>query len=595
MPEDLSPVRTNQRKALLYEFIHEVDKEFPVLVSRLPSLPSPLKVNLGGLFIAKALAVYWDGVVLDENEEFRLHLLDWIATLVDLFLGDVMACTADESTALKQVLIMSIPPYVHERPELPSTESMVTFLSRVQNNQDEDQGPFISFLEHHACVAPLCPVVWLRDTVVLLVLQSSEENRVYNSRTRETLFRIADSLALDSDAIRMWERSIGEILHGSEHMSETQASVSGSSRRMHNLKIGLGAVGGAVLLGVTGGLAFPVIASVVSGVGAALTGIGLGFVGTVFAATSMVLGSISVAGAVALFGITGGSLVTYKLSNRFGNLNLRDFQFKEVKRKSKDRDHSNDALEVVVCVSGYLRDQKDFIDPWKCIRRHNGGLADIYALQWEKANLSNLSTAFGKLLSTELATALTNTYLQISLGAVGSVVALPISIISSMSELDNILIVCENRAKQAGEALSEAVSNPTLGARPYSLIAYSVGASAVFSCLEHLANTKRFSCVQNVILIGSTIPCTFLYGGQKSPWQRARSVVAGRFINVYSKKDMLLQVLCRYLQWSIQVSGVSEVQDVLGVENHDVSDIITNHSQYPAKIGEILSRIGYIH
>ena len=356
------------------------------------------------------------------------------------------------------------------------------------------------------------------------------------------------------------------------------------------MKIGLGAVGGAVLLGVTGGLALPVVASVVSGIGAAFTGV----IGTVLATTSMILGSISVAGAATLFGITGGSLVTYKLSNRFGSLDVKDFRFKPIKRKANDGDHSSDSLEVVLCISGYLRSPKDYVEPWRVIRDHNAGLTDIYALQWEQVNLSNLSNVFVKLLSNELASALTNAYLQISLGAVASTVALPFSILNVMSDLDNILIVCENRAKQAGEALADVITNPALGTRPYTLIAYSVGATAVFACLDTLARLGQFGCVQNVVLMGSTIPCAFLYERQKVGWKRARSVVSGRFINVYSSKDMLLQVLCRYLQWSIHVAGVSEVTEV-GVENYEMSDIIQRHSDYPEKIGEILSRVEFFH
>jgi hypothetical protein len=56
---------------------------------------------------------------------------------------------------------------------------------------------------------------------------------------------------------------------------------------------------------------------------------------------------------------------------------------------------------------------------------------------------------------------------------------------------------------------------------------------------------------------------------------------------------MLLQVLCRYLQWTIQVSGVMEVFES-GIENYDVSDLIASHSDYPSKIPQILERIGYI-
>ena len=594
---DISPRSNSDTNGSLYQFIQRVDQSFPVAVSRLASLPSTTRINFGALFIAHAVLIFWNSrsrFAQDQFEEFNDHLIDWITSLVECLLSDILCVTQDEATALKQVLLMSLPPYADVPPEQPNSDSLVTYLSSVHNASETDRDAFIAFLEEHACVSPLPLVVWLRDCVVLLILQSSETKRVYTTRTREVVFSVADSFSLDQDAIRMWERSIGEILHGSEHVSNTQATVSQSARRNQNIKIGLGAVGGAVLLGVTGGLAFPLLASLASGFGAALTGVGLGVIGTVFATTSLVLGSISVAGAVALFGITGGSLVTYKLSNRFGSLNVDDFKFKQIIRKSKTDDHAADALELILCVSGYLRSSRDYVEPWKDIRRRNNGLTDLFALQWEKKHLANLGSAFSKMLSAELASALTNAYLQITLGAVASTVALPITIISSMSDLDNILIVCENRAKQAGEAIADAICSPTLGARPCTLIAYSVGATAVFSCLEILAGAGQFSRIQNVIIMGATVPSTNLYEGQRINWQRARSVVSGRFINVYSKSDMLLHVLCRYLQWSIQVAGVSEVREQ-GIENFDVGDIIKSHSDYPAKISEVLTRVGYLH
>jgi hypothetical protein len=588
--------RSNRKRAL-YEFIHLVDESFQASVTRLSSLPSRHKIDFGGLFISSALAIFWRSRPVSPNaqsEEFDQYLTRWVTTLCDILLNEILCTSQDESTALKQILMMGLPPYSETNPSIPSTERFVTSLSSISSLPDHERNQMIEFLEKHPCLAPLPLVVWLRDCVVMLILQSSNETRIYNSHTREVLFHLADSFSLDSDAIRMWERSIGEILHGHEAVGNSQAIVSQSTITAQRVKIGLGAVAGAVALGVTGGLALPVLASVSSVIGGSLTAVGLGVIGTVFATTSMVLGSISVAGAVALFGITGGSLMTYKLSNRFGSLNIDDFQFKRLSRSS-EKDHSQDALEIVLCISGYLRSPRDYVDPWKCIRRHNGGLTDVYALQWERKNLQSLGSVFIKLLSNELASALTNIYIQTSLSAVSATATLPISVISVIADSDNIFLVCENRAKQAGEALAEVITNTDLGTRPFTLIAYSLGCSAVFACLEVLAERGHYSCIENVILLGSTIPCTFIYEGQRTPWQKARSVVAGRIVNVYSKKDMLLHFLCRYIQWTIQVAGVTEVREE-GIENVDVSDIIQSHSDYPAKIDLILTRVGgYFH
>ena len=594
--DSASPTNSTSRKRQVYDFVHLVDGCFQVSVTRLSSLPSRLKIDFGGLFISNAIKIYWhsrpsSGV--PSNDELEGYLITWVTWLCDILLNDILCTNPEESTALRQILMMGLPPYSETTPIIPSTERFITSLSSISSVPDVDRTHMLDFLEKHPCLAPLPLVIWLRDCVVMLMLQSSAENRIYNAHTREVLFSVSDSFSLDSDAIRMWERSIGEILHGHEAVADSQAFISQSTITAQRIKIGLGAAAGAVILGVTGGLAFPLLASVASSVGAALTGVGLGVIGTALVTTSMVLGSISVAGAVALFGITGGSLMTYKLSNRFGSLDVKDFQFRRLSRAS-DKDHSQDALEIVLCISGYLRSARDYVDPWKVIRRKNGGLTDVHALQWERKNLENLGSVFIKLLSNELASAVTNIYVQATLGAAGATAALPISVISVMADSDNIFLVCENRAKQAGEALAEVITNADLGTRPFTLIAYSIGASAVFSCLEVLADKGYFSSVQNVILLGSTIPCTFLYEGQRTPWQKARSVVAGRLINVFSKKDMLLHFLCRYIQWTIQVAGVTEVREE-GIENIDVSDLIQSHSDYPGNIEAILNRLGYFH
>jgi hypothetical protein len=583
-------------KCELFDFVHLIERSFKVSVSRLSSLASRSKIDFGGLFITSAVRVFWESKMRTPGcqfEELDAHLTTWITMLVDVLLEEILQTSLDESTALRQLLMMGLPPYADDLPTVPSTDRFITSIAAIQSFADIEREQMAEFMEQYPCLVPVPLFLILRDCTVMLILQSSKENCIYNCRTRQVLFRLSEAFSLDPDVVRMVERSIGEILHGHEIVDDSRAIVSQSTRNSQKLKIGLGALGGAVLLGVTGGLAFPVLASVASGVGAALTGVGLGVVGTVFATTSLFLGSISVGGAVALFGITGGSLMTYKLSNRFGNLNIHDFKFKRLSRISEAQDQAHDALEIVLCVSGYLRTQRDYVEPWKVIRRRNANLSDPYALQWERTHLAALGSVFVKLLSNELASALTSIYINASLGVVSTTATLPISVLSVMADSDNILHVCENRARQVGEALAEVICNQDFGARPFTLIAYSIGATAVFTCLAVLADKGQFSRVQNVVLLGSTIPCSFILEGQRTPWQKARSVVSGRFVNVFSKKDVLLHFLCRYVQWSIQVAGVSEVREE-GIENFDASEIIAAHSDYPANIGLILTRIGYL-
>mmetsp|Transcript_1614 Transcript_1614/g.2373 ORF Transcript_1614/g.2373 Transcript_1614/m.2373 type:complete len:113 (-) Transcript_1614:42-380(-) len=76
-------------------------------------------------------------------------------------------------------------------------------------------------------------------------------------------------------------------------------------------------------------------------------------------------------------------------------------------------------------------------------------------------------------------------------------------------------------------------------------------------------------------------------------WYLARQLVAGRLVNCYSKKDLILALMFRYKRLSggfRQVCGTSAI-DVPGVENFDVSDLISGHAQYCTEAGEILKRL----
>jgi len=199
------------------------------------------------------------------------------------------------------------------------------------------------------------------------------------------------------------------------------------------------------------------------------------------------------------------------------------------------------------------------------------------------------------MVASEVAGTLTSIWLNATLGAVAAPVTFPVMIITSMGDLDNSWLVVRDRAYQCGEALAYSITNEELiGLRPVTLIGYSMGALAIFSCLQQLALNGHINRVQNVVLMGSPIPATFAFENQRLPWKQARSAVSGRFINCYNSKDALLGFLCRYVEWGITIAGLSPVNEE-GVENVDVGHIVTGHSDYPGKTREILEAVGFIH
>jgi hypothetical protein len=68
-------------------------------------------------------------------------------------------------------------------------------------------------------------------------------------------------------------------------------------------------------------------------------------------------------------------------------------------------------------------------------------------------------------------------------------------------------------------------------------------------------------------------------------------MAAGRVVNGYSNKDLVLALVYRYERWAIRVAGTSAVK-VRGVENMDLSDIVESHTDYLYRMSAILKRIG---
>ena len=74
----------------------------------------------------------------------------------------------------------------------------------------------------------------------------------------------------------------------------------------------------------------------------------------------------------------------------------------------------------------------------------------------------------------------------------------------------------------------------------------------------------------------------------------ARSVVSGRFVNGYSKKDWILGYLFRATGGGIRaVAGLSPLDNVHGVENIDCTDLVEGHMAYRKAIPKIMKTIGW--
>jgi pimeloyl-ACP methyl ester carboxylesterase len=111
---------------------------------------------------------------------------------------------------------------------------------------------------------------------------------------------------------------------------------------------------------------------------------------------------------------------------------------------------------------------------------------------------------------------------------------LPIVLTKLSYLIDNPWTVSLDRANSAGLILADSLIDRNLGVRPVTLVGYSLGSRVIFSCLRELARKGAVGLVQNVYLFGAPIVA------KKDEFLRARTVIAGRFVNGYATNDWIL-------------------------------------------------------
>lgn len=160
---------------------------------------------------------------------------------------------------------------------------------------------------------------------LLLLLLSLEH---YSAHSRVLLLHLTSSLELEASLLAEHEKSVAQGLLATaasqmdaEESAKKQASNDAAARKW---KVGLAAVGGAVLIGVTGGLAAPLLAA---GISTVMGGLGLGVVSTylgALAGSSVLVGS--------LFGAYGAKM-TSRLMEQYAK-EVQDFEFIPVQGQS---------------------------------------------------------------------------------------------------------------------------------------------------------------------------------------------------------------------------------------------------------------------
>lgn len=75
-------------------------------------------------------------------------------------------------------------------------------------------------------------------------------------------------------------------------------------------------------------------------------------------------------------------------------------------------------------------------------------------------------------------------------------------------------------------------------------------------------------------------------------WKAASSVVSHRFINGFSKKDVVLGSIFRLHSLGLDVAGLQAIGSVSRIENVDLTDIVGGHLEYRKNLDMIISSLG---
>lgn len=166
---------------------------------------------------------------------------------------------------------------------------------------------------------------------------------------------------------------------------------------------------------------------------------------------------------------------------------------------------------------------------------------------------------------------------------------LPVVLTKLAYLIDNPWTVSLDRANSAGLILADSLIERNLGTRPITFVGYSLGSRVIFSCLKELSRKGAYGLVQNVFLFGSPVVA------KKDEYLKARSIVAGRFVNGYATNDWILGYLFRLTSGGIgAVAGLAPVGCVPDVENIDVTELVPGHMSYRTAMPRLLRHVGWI-
>ncbi|KFY23312.1 hypothetical protein V493_05932 [Pseudogymnoascus sp. VKM F-4281 (FW-2241)] len=414
----------------------------------------------------------------------------------------------------------------------------------------------------------------LRWTVLCDLFLTLVADSVYDSRSRVLLEQVGSHLDVTwldicrfekrvTDALEMQQAAEKENWNEDEH-KESRRKMALKKRYM---MMGLATVGGGLVIGLSAGLLAPVIGA---GLAAGFTTIGV-------AGTSGFLAGAGGAAIITSAAATSGGIIAVKAANRRTGA-VRTFEYRPL--------HNNKRVNLIVTVSGWMTGKIDDVRlPYSTVDPIMG---DIYSVLWEPEMLTSMGDTINILATEALTQGLQQVLGSTILIGLMAALQLPVVLTKLSYLIDNPWAVSLVRAESAGLILADSLIDRNLGTRPITFVGYSLGCRVIFSCLRELARKGAHGLVQNVYLFGSPIVA------KKDDYLKARSVVAGRFVNGFARNDWILGYLFRLTSGGIsRIAGLAPVDGIPGLENVDVTELVKGHMAYRTAMPRLLREVGW--
>ncbi|XP_074017581.1 transmembrane and coiled-coil domain-containing protein 4 [Numenius arquata] len=407
------------------------------------------------------------------------------------------------------------------------------------------------------------PVVITQD-----LLAFSLRDGYYDARARVLICHIIWLLRIPLEELEVLEESLLESLkEQKEEESETAEVLRKKKERRKKLKryllIGLATVGGGTVIGLTGGLAAPLVAA------GAATVIG--------SAGAAALGSTAgIAVMASLFGAAGAGLTGYKMKKRVGA--IEEFEFLPLTEGKQ--------LHITIAITGWLCTGKygSFTAPWSSMLQSR----EQYCLAWESKYLMELGNALDSLLNGFVNMMAQEALKFTVLSGIVTALTWPTSLLTVAGVIDNPWGVCLHRSAEVGKHLAHILLSRQQGKRPVTLIGFSLGARVIYFCLQEMAQEKDSQgIIEDVVLLGAPVE------GEAKHWKAITKVVSGKIINGYCRGDWLLSFVYRTSSVQINVAGLQPVDlDDRRMVNMDLSSVVNGHLDYMKQMDTILKAVG---